>query len=291
MPELPEVEITRENLERWLGNRTIERARVRDRRILRGQSVRRVERVLAGARLQEIRRHGKYLMWNLGSRGEVLAHLGMTGKFVFRTRAEPDPPATCVVLELGRGRRVAFSDPRRFGRFQVAEETADKTLERIGIDALDRRLTERRLGELLRTARLPIKSFLMDQHRIAGLGNIQTAEALFHAGIHPSRPAKQLRPEEIGKLHRSIRQTLQTTLRRERSNEIKYLHERDADNRFLVYGRAGEPCSRCGASVRRTVHTGRSTYYCARCQPRRPRVASGTTARSSAPKANRRGKS
>ncbi len=289
MPELPEVEIARENLERWLGNRTIERARVQDRRVLRGQSIKRVEDVFYRARLHGIRRRGKYLMWNLGPRGEVLAHLGMTGKFVFRTGADPDPPATCVVLELGRGRRVAFSDPRRFGRFQVVEETAKKTLERIGIDALDRRLTARHLGELLRAARLPIKSFLMDQHRIAGLGNIQTAEVLFHAGIHPSRPAKQLRPEEIGKLHRSIRQTLQATLRRERSNEIKYLHERNADNRFLVYGRAGEPCSRCGASVRRMVHTGRSTYYCARCQPRR--VASGTTARSSAPKANRRGKS
>ena len=230
-------------------------------------------------------------MWNFGSRGEVLAHLGMSGKFCFRTKGEPDPPATCVVLELGRGGRVAFSDPRRFGRFQVADETAEKSLERIGIDALDPRLTARRLGELLRAARLPIKSFLMDQHRIAGLGNIYAAEVLFHAGIHPSRPAKQLRPEEIGKLHRSIRHTLQATLRRERSNEIRYLHERDAENRFLVYGRAGEPCARCGASVRRIVHTGRSTYYCARCQPRRPRVASRTTARSSAPQAKRRGKS
>ena len=211
-------------------------------------------------------------MFNLGRRGEVLAHLGMTGKFVLRTRAEADPPATCVVLELARGSRVAFSDTRRFGRFQLAEETTEKTLERIGIDALDPHLTARRLGELLRGARLPIKSFLMDQHRIAGLGNIQTAEALFHAGIHPSRPAKQLRPEEIATLHRSIRQTLQATLRRERSYEIRYLHEKDAANRFLVYDRAGEPCPRCGVSVRRIVHAGRSTYYCARCQPRRPRA-------------------
>ncbi len=290
MPELPEVEIARENLERWLGNRTIERARVQDRRVLRGQSIKRVEDIFSGARLHWIRRRGKYLIWNLGTRGEVLAHLGMSGKFCFRAPGEPDPPATCVVLELGRGSRVAFSDPRRFGRFQVAEEAAEKTLERIGIDALDRRLTARRLGELLHTARLPIKSFLMDQHRVAGLGNIQTAEALFHAGIHPSRPAKQLRPEEVGKLLRSIRHTLKAALRRERSNEIRYLHERDAENRFLVYGRAREPCFRCGASVRRMVHTGRSTYYCARCQPRRPRVASGATARPSAPKANRRGK-
>jgi formamidopyrimidine-DNA glycosylase len=269
MPELPEVEIARENLERWLGNRVIERARVRDRRILRGQSVRRVERVLGGARLQEIRRRGKYLVWNLGSRGEVVAHLGMTGKFVLRAQEEPDPPATCILLRLGDGRRVAFSDPRRFGRFQLVDRTTLKTLERIGIDALDPLLTARRLGEGLRGSRLPIKSFLMDQHRIAGLGNIHAVEALFQGGIHPVRPAKQLRPREVARLHRAIRHSLMAELRRERADEIRYLHERDGENHFLVYGRAGEPCVRCGARVRRIVQVGRSTYYCARCQPRR----------------------
>jgi formamidopyrimidine-DNA glycosylase len=274
MPELPEVEIARENLERWLGNRIIESARVRDRRILRGQSVRRVEQVLGGARLREIRRRGKYLMWDLGSRGEVLAHLGMTGKFVFRTHLEPDPPATCIQLELGGGGRVAFSDPRRFGRFQVADRTTEKTIERIGIDALDPLLTAQRLGEGLRGSRLPIKSFLMDQHRIAGLGNIHSAEALFQGGIHPSRPAKQLRPEEVAKLHRALRDSLRVALRRERADEIRYLHERDGENHFLVYGRSGEPCVRCRAPVRKIVQAGRSTYYCARCQPRRPRVTS-----------------
>ena len=274
MPELPEVEIARENLARWLGNRVIESARVRDRRILRGQSARHVERVLGGARLLEIRRRGKYLMWNLGSRGEVLAHLGMTGKFVFRTPAEPDPPATCILLELGGGRRVAFSDTRRFGRFQVAGRDTEKTLARLGIDALDPLLTAPRLGDQLRTSRLPIKTFLMDQHRIAGLGNIQAAEALFEAGIHPVRPARSLRSEEVVKLHRAIRHSLRVALRRERADEIRYLHEKDAENRFLIYGRAGEPCVRCRARVRKIVQGGRSTYYCARCQPRRARKKS-----------------
>jgi formamidopyrimidine-DNA glycosylase len=274
MPELPEVEIARENLERWLGNRVIESARVTDRRILRGQSVRRVEQVLCGARLREIRRRGKYLMWDLGGRGEVLAHLGMTGKFVLRTRAEPDPPATCILLKLGEGQRVAFSDQRRFGRFQVADSTTVKALERIGIDALDPFLTSRRLWERLRGSRLPIKSFLMDQHRIAGLGNIHAAEALFQGGIHPSRPAGELRPEEVARLHRALRHSLRVALRRERADEIRYLHESDAENHFLVYGRSGEPCVHCRAPVRKIVQAGRSTYYCARCQPRRPRVTS-----------------
>ena len=269
MPELPEVEITKENLERWLGNRVIARARVMDRRVLRGQSVRRVERVLSGARLRGIHRRGKYLIWDLGDRGGAVAHLGMSGKFVVRARREPDPPATCVVLEVGSGRRVVFSDYRRFGRFQIEDRPARETLARLGIDALDRGFTISRLSELLDTARLPIKTFLMDQHRIAGLGNIQVAEALFHAGIHPVRMAGQLSDEERSRLHRSIRTTLKQAVRRERSNEMKYLHEADSENHFLIYGHAGEPCSRCGTSVKRIVQAGRSTYYCARCQPRR----------------------
>ena len=289
MPELPEVEITRENLQRWLHDRVIERARVEDRRVLRGQSVRRLESGLSGARLREIQRRGKYLIWDLGDRSGAVTHLGMSGKFVLRGQGEPDPPATCVVLELGAGNRVIFSDTRRLGRFQLEESGTRKTLARIGIDALDRRLTPRRFGELLRTARLPIKSFLMDQHRLAGLGNIQAAEALFHAGIHPSCPADQLSEEDTARLHRSIRLTLRQSLRRARSAEIGYLREGDSENTFLVYGRAGEPCSRCGASVRRIVHAGRSTYYCARCQPRRPRRVPTDRAVWRAGRAQRRG--
>ena len=270
MPELPEVEITRENLERWLGNRVIARARVEDRRVLRGQSARRVERVFSGARLRAIHRRGKYLVWDLGERGSAVSHLGMSGKFVLRAGREPDPPATCVVLEVSSRRRVAYSDHRRFGRFQLEDRKARETLGRLGIDALDRRLTTHRFSKLLDSARLPIKTFLMDQHRIAGLGNIHAAEALFQAGIHPSRMARQLSEEERGRLRGSIHRTLRQAVRRERSNEMSYLHESDSENRFLVYDHAGEPCSRCGASVKRIVQAGRSTYYCARCQPRRP---------------------
>ena len=193
----------------------------------------------------------------------------MSGKFVVRARREPDPPATCVVLEVGSCRRVVFSDYRRFGRFQIVDGRVRETLARLGIDALDRGFTARRFSELLEAARLPIKTFLMDQHRIAGLGNIQAAEALFHAGIHPVRMAGQLTDEEHSRLHRSIRTTLKQAVRRGRSNEMKYLPEVDSENHFLIYGHAGEPCSRCGASVRRIVQAGRSTYYCARCQPRR----------------------
>ena len=205
----------------------------------------------------------------------------MSGKFVLRAGREPDPPATCVVLEVGSRRRVAYSDYRRFGRFQLEDRKALEILARLGIDALDRGLTARRFSELLDSARLPIKTFLMDQHRIAGLGNIQAAEALFHAGIHPARMARHLSEEERARLRGSIRQTLRHAVRRERSNEMKYLHEADSENHFLIYGHAGEPCSRCGALVKRIVQAGRSTYYCARCQPRRSasRTTGGTSKR------------
>lgn len=267
MPELPEVEIARENLERWLGRRRVLGARILDRRALRGQSPRRVEAALTGATVRGLSRRGKYIIWNLGNRGRMLAHLGMTGKFVIRGRDDPSPPGVRVALQLAGGSRLLFIDIRRLGSFQLIDEKAEAKLSRLGPEPLAPTFTARRLEELIAGARRPIKSFLMDQHRLAGLGNIYTAEALFRAGIHPARSAAALGHKEVIRLHRSIRRTLTETLRRERSDEIPYLQERGAQNEFLVYGHKGEPCPRCRTPIERILQAGRSTYFCPRCQP------------------------
>lgn len=267
MPELPEVEMARENLLYWLKNRRISGVRVLDRRMLRGQSVKRLEQAVTGARLRGVRRRGKYLIWDLGRRGQIMAHLGMSGKFVVRSRREPDPPAARVVLSLGKGERVVFSDLRRLGRFQLIDDKLRRSLAQLGVEPLSEEFTSRRLGELLAGARTPIKSFLLDQHRVAGVGNIHASEALFRAGIHPTRIAGELLPDEIGRLRRAIRATLDETLGRERATEVRYLQERRGENRFVIYDREKEPCPRCSARVRRLVQAGRSTYYCPRCQP------------------------
>lgn len=248
-------------------------ARVLDRRALRGQSQRRVEATLKGATVHDFSRRGKYIIWNLGKRGRMLSHLGMTGKFVIRGRDDPSPPGVRVALQLAGGSRLLFIDIRRLGSFRLLDKKAEAKLSRLGPEPLAPAFTATRLEELVGGARRPIKSFLMDQHRLAGLGNIHTAEALFRAGIHPGRSAAALDREEVVRLHRSIRRTLTEALRRERADEIAYLQEHGSENEFLVYGRKGEPCPRCRTPVERILQTGRSSYFCPRCQPVRARAA------------------
>jgi formamidopyrimidine-DNA glycosylase len=170
------------------------------------------------------------------------------------------------LLQLARGRKLAFIDARRLGSFQIVDKNVETKLARLGIEPLSSEFTPKTLSMLLAGARLPIKSFLMDQHRLVGLGNIHAAEALYRAGIHPARVAAELHAEEIKALHHSIRATLKVTLRKERSDEIPYLQEKNVANEFLVYGHLGEPCPRCQHSIERILQSGRSTYFCSGCQ-------------------------
>src|SRR5262245_24122752 len=223
MPELPEVEATRENLERWLAGKTIREARVPDRLMARGQDPRRIEAALRGARVRGVARRAKYLIWDLGRHGRVFAHLGMTGKFVLREAGQEDPPAVRAAVHLAGGRRVLFSDFRRFGRFHLVDRKAESLLGKLGVEPLSPEFTPRALAALLRGSRLPIKLFLMDQARVAGLGNIHAGEALFLAGIHPRRPAGGLAAEEIRRLHRAIGRSLREGLAGARAPELSYL--------------------------------------------------------------------
>jgi formamidopyrimidine-DNA glycosylase len=216
-----------------------------------------------------VSRRGKYLLFDLGKIGKVAAHFGMTGKFVICDALEPIVPPVRVLMQLARGRQLAFVDPRRLGSFQLVDEHVERKLGRLGIEPLGREFSPKRLTKLLAAARLPIKSFLMDQHRIAGLGNIHAAEALFRARIRPTLVAGDLRADDVRALHRAIRSTLTETVRRERAEELHYLQEKNAGNTFLVYGRGGEPCPRCQHAIARIVQSGRSTYFCPQCQPTR----------------------
>jgi formamidopyrimidine-DNA glycosylase len=268
MPELPEVEASRENLSRWLGGKRIARARVLDPTVVRRQDRRRVESALSGARVRAVGRRGKYLLFDLGRRGRAFAHLGMTGKFVLRGRGEADPKGARAALDLAGGKRVVFQDVRRFGGLGLLEGEALAAVEALGVDALAREFTPRRLQELLGSARLPVKLFLMDQSRIAGLGNIHAAEALFIAGLDPRRSAAGLDRGEATRLHRAIRRTLRKGLEEARGPEIAYVEEPGTENPFRVYGKEGERCPRCGGRIARIPQGGRSTFFCPRCQTR-----------------------
>jgi formamidopyrimidine-DNA glycosylase len=268
MPELPEVEITRRNLQRWLAGRRVISADAEKTRTFRGAN-RGAFQSLRG-RLVDASRKGKYLLLRFENEG-LLAHLGMTGKFV-RRRRNVEEPYSRARLYLDNDEVIHFRDPRRFGRLEPVEPGRLWQLESIrqlGRDPLTDGLNAAQLKDAVGRSKQAIKVALMDQSRIAGLGNIHASEALFRAGIHPARKPRSLSAQEWKKLAQAIHATIRFALDREESEEIEYVEEPGSENPFLIYGRSADRCRRCKGPVKSIVQAGRTTYYCPRCQPRR----------------------
>lgn len=273
MPELPEAEANRENLTTWLGGERLLEVAVPDPLTRRGQAESAIRAAAEGRVVAAVRRRGKFLRIEFERGGaSLLSHLGMSGKWALRRPGDADPPAVRAALGIAGGRRILFSDKRRFGHFSVCLPTDEERLARLGPEPLGSAFTGKRLAALLRTSRRPVKSLLMDQDRIAGIGNIQAAEALWRAGIHPARNSAELGDREAAKLQRAIRWTLRRSIRSTRTPEILYLSDGEAGRqstsaRFFVYGREGDACPRCRRGViARIPIAGRSSFYCPRCQ-------------------------
>lgn len=273
MPELPEAEANRENLTSWLAGERLEAVAVPDPLTRRGQRESAIRAAAEGRVVSTVRRRGKFLRLALvGGGPELLSHLGMSGKWALRGPGETEPPAVRAALTIAGGRRVLFSDKRRFGHFSVCLPADEERLARLGPEPLGSAFSGKRLGALLRATRRPVKALLMDQDRIAGIGNIQATEALWRAGIHPARSAASLGVEQAAKLHRGLRWTLRRSIRSIRIPEILYLSDGQAGRqstsaRFCVYGREGASCPRCRRGViTRIMVTGRSSFFCPRCQ-------------------------
>lgn len=292
MPELPEVELARENLADWLAGKRIRDLRAPDPRIRRGQPEAALRAAAVGRVVTEVRRRAKFLLFGLresdgdNSDGEesdgrdagavFLSHLGMTGRWTRCPADAPDPPAARATIFLRDGVRLVFSDRRRFGSFSLLGPDDEARLARLGPEPLSAGFTARRLGELLGASARPVKVFLMDQDRIAGIGNIQATESLWRAGVHPARAAKSLEPDEVRRLHRALRGMLRRTLSEARGADIRYVSDGDggranARARFSVYLHQGETCPGCRAGrIRRVSLGGRSSFFCPRCQPVKP---------------------
>ena len=267
MPELPEVELSRRALSRWLAKDPIRSTEARPSRIFRGS---RLSRFLAiRGRVSEIRRRGKYLLWHL-PRGEgLLAHLGMTGKFIVRKQGESAAYSLARFI-LQSGRVIHYCDPRRFGRLAVAplaELEGHAPWTELGVDPLADGLTGPQLKAAIGRTRRELKVALMDQSRVAGLGNLHVAEALFRAKLDPRRQPGGLSAKEWARLARGIHAALAFGLEGTFEDEIVYMSDAGySDNPFFVYDRAGEPCRRCRTPIECFAQGGRTTYYCRRCQ-------------------------
>jgi formamidopyrimidine-DNA glycosylase len=268
MPELPEVETIRRSLATMVG-RTITGIEVHERR-LRLPVPADIRRRTVGRRILGIDRRGKYLIIHLSGREAVLAHLGMSGTFILRPADASLELHDHVRFLLSRGSALVFNDPRRFGLIVLGDPQGFAELAHMGPDPLSEDFTPAWLRQLTRGRRRPVKNLLMDQRLIAGIGNIYANEILFEAGVRPSRQARRLKLAELEVLFQAIRRVLQEAIAAGGSSISDY---RDSDGRvgyfqlrFRVYDRTGEPCRRCGATVRRVVHAGRSSFYCPACQ-------------------------
>lgn len=271
MPELPEVEIARRTLERWLGGAEVTGAQAERTRVFRAGG--RADFDCLRGRLARADCHGKLLLVSLDSGQGFLSHLGMTGKWVRRAAGEAVPYSRARLM-LSDGTVVHYRDPRLFGRIEPHPAEALRTLPAVqaqGPDPLLTRLTGRQLRDALGTTRVPIKVALMDQRRLAGLGNIHAAEALWRARIHPARSTRSLEVAKWNRLATAIRRGLDFALSAEDAEEIAYVEEPGTENPFKVYARAGEGCPRCGTPIRLLRQGGRRTDFCPRCQPARRR--------------------
>jgi formamidopyrimidine-DNA glycosylase len=264
VPELPEVETERARLAARLEGRRIVSAEVHDPRLTRPDEPAWIAARLAGERVETVERRGKYLVTRLESGEVLLVHLRMTGGF----RYEPASHERAV-LELDDGTRIAYRDVRRFGTWLLLEpdEAEAHLAVRLGPEPLGRRFTTPYLAERLRGRRAPVKAAILDQRTVAGLGNIYADESLWHARIHPLRPAGELSAEEIARLRTGIRRALRLGIRRQGADlgDGAYAGGRMQDE-FRVYGRTGEPCDRCGTPIEKTRAGGRGTWFCPRCQ-------------------------
>lgn len=282
MPELPEVETVRRGLAPAMEGFVITRAQV-NRPDLRWPFPENMAERLNGKRVLQLRRRSKYILADLDSGETALIHLGMSGRMLVSgdplgqfVHTHPAPEKhDHVVLDMENGARITFNDPRRFGAmdlFATDHCDAHPLLASIGPEPLGNSFDENYLVHALAHRNTPMKSALLDQKTIAGLGNIYVCEALFRSKIHPTRPARRVSKERISSLVPIIRDVLSDAIEaggsslrdfRKADGELGYFQ-----HNFDVYGREGEPCRTpgCTSNIRRIVQSGRSTFYCPTCQ-------------------------
>ena len=278
MPELPEVETIRRQLAPALEGRVLERLEVLDPRWCEPAPPDEVADAVAGRVIESLGRRGKYLILEHEDDVHLVMHLRMTGNLLLVSGQDSEPPYVRVRLLLDDGNRLLFSDVRRFGTGVVllGSEARDAYFAaRLGVEPLGPDFTADALRALARGRRAPVKAFLLTQERIAGVGNIYADEALFRARIHPLRPVGTLRRGQLESLREAIVETLEEGIDA-RGATIDDFRNADGasgafQDRFLAYGREGEPCVRCGTPIRKLRAAGRGTYVCERCQ-RRPRA-------------------
>ncbi len=291
MPELPEVETVRRQLEPLIAGRQVLGFGVMPgaERLMRGRSAPEVDAQLNGRTFTSVTRRGKYLGLNLDNGQVVVVHLRMTGSLRFRASGHEEEAFTRAAFDLDGGDQLRFVDVRKFGTIDLVERM-EEALPELGPEPLSDEFTVDALWHALRGRQIAIKAALLDQANIAGIGNIYADEALFLSRLNPEAPAGSLRPAERRELHAAIRRVLEDGVAHGGASFRDYTDVDGAEGEqqyfVRVFRRTDEPCDDCDATIRRIVVGGRATHFCPKCQPvrhrnrqvksTRPRRAGGT---------------
>lgn len=269
MPELPEVETVVRALRRPLLGRTITGAGNQWPNHIVTPELPELQLRISGRRIMAVDRRGKYLLFTLSEGETLIVHLKMTGHLAVVPRSTPPDPYVHTTFMLDNDHELRFRDPRKFGRVYLVGDPAE-IVGSLGPEPLDDDFTVEALTDLLAPRRRVLKPLLLDQTFIAGIGNIYADEALYHAGILPTRHSETLTGAEIAALHGAIRHVLQLGIEREGASISTYVkpdgEKGDMQNAVAVFRRTDYPCYTCGTPIVRIVLGGRSTHYCPQCQ-------------------------
>lgn len=272
MPELPEVETVCRGLRQHITGLHIDEALVR-RPAIRIPVPQDLPRRVQGARIESVERRAKYILLHLDNGYTILAHLGMSGRMMVHSTSMPLEKHDHIVFSLNDGKTVVFHDPRRFGLVtgeDTAAMAAHPLLAGLGAEPLGAEFDGGYLHVRLQRRKQQVKTAIMDQKLVVGVGNIYASEALHRCGIHPERAANGITRKQVDALVVAIRQVLEEAIASGGSTLRDYVNSAGASgyfqHRFAVYGREGKPCRHCATPVQRLTQAGRSTFFCSSCQ-------------------------
>ena len=277
MPELPEVELVARALDKFTRGQSILAAELLRAKLAPETPARRFARLLKNARIEEVKRRGKHLLFMFDNDQVLIVHLRMTGRFLYLSSEAPLPKFAHAVFHLDNERRLIFADQRHFGMMKIVPRSnlyETRELRSLAPEPFSDSFTPDYLHGALSRSRRSLKETLLDQRRVTGLGNIYAAEAMFLARVNPFCIASKLSRRRVPRLHRAILDILAESLAHSSTLDVDpenidgSYYEGGNMGRWRVYDREGEPCLACGASIRRIAHRGRSTYFCPRCQRR-----------------------
>jgi formamidopyrimidine-DNA glycosylase len=271
MPELPEVEVIRRGLAPEVVGRRFLGVEVGPNSLRRQSSLEELCRLTCGRKILDLRRRGKYLLFDLEEGATLLIHLGMTGRLLLVRPPYPNLPHTHVIFRMEEDLQLVLQDVRRFGQVLAYPPGVEPPpLAQVGREPFSPEVTAAWLAEQARGRSRPIKNFLLDGRVVAGIGNIYACEILFAARLHPAAPVSGLSRADWQRVLRETRRILKAAILKGGTTVSDYLNSRGETGLFqlelLAYGREGEPCVRCGTPIARLIQAGRSSFFCPACQ-------------------------